>query len=97
MVVHGVRMSDGEKRRETRYRVRLRAAIVKGKDEVVFQTEDVSYKGLFLRSDNPPGLRSLIRVKVTLPQGPDVTVHAMVVHVIQPGEGARTPGAGLQF
>ena len=91
-------MSDAEKRRETRYRVRLRAAIVKGKDETVLQTEDVSYKGLFLRSDNPPALRSLLRVKVTLPPtGPDVVVHAMVVHVIQPGEGSRVPGAGLQF
>jgi hypothetical protein len=90
-------MGSDEKRREARHRVRLRAAIVKGKEETVFQTEDVSYKGLFLRSDTPPAVRSLIRVKVTLPSGVDVTIHAMVVHVIPPGDGARVPGAGLQF
>lgn len=96
--VHGDGMSGVEKRRDIRYRVRLRAVILKGKDEAVVQTEDISYRGLFLRTDTPPAVRSLIRIKVTLPpNGPDVTVHGMVVHVVEPGDPSRVPGAGVQF
>jgi hypothetical protein len=59
-------------------------------------TADVSFRGVFLRTDIAPGLRQLIRVSLVLPTGPVVSAHAMVVHVTKPGGNGRA-GIGLQF
>jgi hypothetical protein len=60
---------------------------------VAHETRDVSYRGLFLETQSPPALRSLVRLKVTLPSH-TFECHAMAVHV---GEGADEQGVGLQF
>jgi uncharacterized protein (TIGR02266 family) len=62
-------------------------------------TEDVSFRGLFARTDDPPQLRELIQIQTKLP--PNDTPFAsqgMTVWVIAPSEaGDRVPGAGIQF
>ena len=60
-------------------------------------TNDVSFRGAFLRTDAPPGLRQLVRVAFSLPGGEEVSGHAMVVHVVQPASGGGIPGVGVQF
>ena len=60
-------------------------------------TNDVSFRGAFLRTDAPPGLRQLVRVAFSLPGGEEVSGHAMVVHVVQPASGDGIPGVGVQF
>jgi len=65
-------------------------------------THDVSFRGVFIRTDSPPALRQLVKVEIQLPTQVIVSGHAMVVHVsprvvgAAKGEGP-VPGIGLQF
>jgi len=87
-----------EKRRDKRYSYRMPAVLVRGAREVPLLTGDVGYRGLFLRTDDPPPLRQLLQVKVNLPPVNDAfTVHAMAVFVVPVGASGRAPGVGLQL
>jgi len=71
---------------------------VRGAGEVPLLTGDVGYRGLFLRTDNPPPLRQLLQVKLMLPPGNDaLTVHAMAAFVVPAGATGCAPGVGLQL
>lgn len=87
-------MTTENHRRDTRVAVQVPVVLIRGKKESALETSDVSYRGLFLRTAEPPALRSLIRFRVTLPDRTFET-HAMVVHVIE--QVGRQPGIGLQF
>ncbi len=87
-----------EQRRDVRYPARIVARIVRRGETVELLTNDVSFRGAFLRTDAPPSIRQLVRITLALPEGAEVTAHAMVVHVVEKGGGAeRVPGAGVQF
>lgn len=90
-----------EKRRDVRHPARIVACIVRRNETIDLLTNDVSYRGAFIRTDAPPALRQLLRVTFTLPNGaPKVSAHGMVVRVVTKGEGGdanRVPGVGLQF
>lgn len=62
-------------------------------------TDDVSFRGVFLRTDSPPPLMQLIRIKFTLP--PDnvpLLVHGMGVKIVTAQEArGRSPGVGIEF
>jgi hypothetical protein len=84
-------------RRDRRYRIRIPAIVLRGKDELLLWTEDVSYRGAFVAVDptvarfNP---RQLVRVRMMLPpDAREVELHAMIVYVSR----ARVPGLGAQF
>jgi hypothetical protein len=95
-------------RREARVEARIRVTVVRGRRSVPLETSDVSFKGLFLRTDDPPPVRSLMRLRVSLPSR-EIEAHAMAVHVITPADvedGERDPtkpapsrgsGVGVQF
>lgn len=91
-------MTTEDLRRETRVDVRVPVVLLRGKVEVSLATSDVSFKGLFVRTTDPPSLRSLVRLKVVL-AGHEFTAHAMAVHVVENvGLGDdRVAGVGLQF
>jgi CheY-like chemotaxis protein len=55
---------------------------------------DISHGGMFICSANPPDLRDRLDVRITLPQGGELTIGAEVVHRII--SGTRT-GVGVQF
>jgi Tfp pilus assembly protein PilZ len=87
-----------EKRRDKRYQYQMPVVLVRGAREVSLLTGDVGYRGLFLRTDDPPPLRQLLQVKLKLPPGNDeLTVHAMAVFVVPAGTTTRAPGVGLQL
>lgn len=90
-----------EKRRDIRYPARVVANIVRRNETIELLTNDVSYRGVFIRTDAPPSLRQLLRVTLTLPNGgAKVSAHGMVVRVVTKAEGGeanRVPGVGLQF
>lgn len=92
-------MSD--KRRDIRYPARIVARVLRRSESIELLTNDVSFRGAFLRTDAPPALRQLVRVAFELPNGrPLVTGHGMVVRIVTKGEGgdsSRVPGIGLQF
>lgn len=91
-------------RREARVDVRVPVVVYRGKSPVALETSDVSFKGLFVRTTDPPALRSLVRLKVALLDR-EFEAHAMAVHVVTAGERgegsdahpAHEPGVGLQF
>jgi hypothetical protein len=86
-------------RREGRVEAKIQVMVVRGKRTIPLETADVSFKGLFLQTDEPPPVRSLVRLRVRLPTG-DIEAHAMAVHVSasEPGNtGAGRGGVGVQF
>ena len=84
--------------RERRYPVRIPATILGGRNEQDVLTEEIGLRGLFVRTDRPPTLRQLVRVRMTLPpDGRVILVHCMVVDRIAPGTPGRTAGAELQL
>ncbi|MDB5212098.1 MAG: hypothetical protein JWO86_25 [Myxococcaceae bacterium] len=94
-------MSTENLRREARVDVRVPVVVYRGKSLVALETSDVSFKGLFVRTTDPPALRSLVRLKVALFDR-EFEAHAMAVHVVAPGHAAdagehHEPGVGLQF
>lgn len=91
-------MTTENLRREARVDVRVPVIVYRGKQPVALETSDVSFKGMFIRTTEPPALRALVRLKVALFDR-ELEAHAMAVHVIQPGQGAEAhdPGVGLQF
>lgn len=91
-------MTTENLRREARVDVRVPVVIYRGKSPVALETSDVSFKGLFVRTTEPPALRALVRLKVAL-YDREFEAHAMAVHVVTIGEGpdGREPGVGLQF
>lgn len=91
-------MGRPEQRRDRRYRFQLPVVLVRGAREVTLLTGDVSYRGLFLRTDDPPPLRELLQVKARLPpENDDLLLHAMAVFVVPVGADGRAPGVGLQL
>lgn len=90
-------MGDADKRREPRFPARIVARVVRRGENVELMTNDVSFRGAFLRTDAPPALRQLVKVAFVMPGGELVSAHAMVVHVVPAGHGTIIPGAGVQF
>jgi Tfp pilus assembly protein PilZ len=88
-----------ERRREPRYPYRLPVTLRVGPLVQETLTQDVSYRGLFAVSDEPPALRQLTLVSAVLPDSKEsFKSHAMSVFVLERGNPlGRTPGCGLQF
>lgn len=89
-----------DKRRDARYPARIIARVLRRNQSIELLTNDVSFRGVFIRTDSPPALRQLVKIELVVPESVIVTGHAMVVHVMPTpeikGEGA-VPGIGLQF
>lgn len=97
-------MTTENLRRETRVDMRVPVVVYRGRSAMPLETADVSFKGLFVRTTEPPALRSLVRLKVAI-IGREFEAHAMAVHVVKAGasgegsanDAAHVPGVGLQF
>jgi len=89
---------SAEKRRDKRDRMELPALLVNGKREVPLVSGDVRFSGLFLRTDDAPPLRQLVRVKVKVPPANEtIEFIAMAVFVVPAGVEGRVPGVGLRL
>jgi hypothetical protein len=88
-------------RRDQRYLARISARLMRGKTETMLETHNVSFRGAFLQTTIPAAVRQLVRVELTLPDHHVVRAHAMVVHVVPPGQTVEhadpVPGIGLLF
>ena len=88
-----------KKRRDTRYEIRFPAQVRHERRTDSFFSEDVSFNGVFFRTDTPPPLRRLVTMRLVLPPGETALLaHGMVVHVVD-YENAfeRVPGFGVQL
>lgn len=92
-------MDPAAQRREQRYNVKLKAILFKGGTQIQTLTEDISFKGVFLRTDSPPALRQLVKIALILPpEGREIKAHGMVANNSLPGNAeGHVPGAGIQF
>src|SRR5262245_45527839 len=89
-------MGGVQARRDRRYHFKIPVSIITRSGDVELVTEDVSYRGVFLRTTQPPPKMQLIRLRLALPtQEKKIITNAMVAHVT--GKAARVPGAGLSF
>src|SRR5512146_1989982 len=82
-------------RRDARIGARVPVAVVRGRQACPRETADVSFRGLFVETDDPLPVRSLARLRLVLPTRP-IEAHAMVVHVA-PARPGRNAGMGLSF
>jgi PilZ domain-containing protein len=91
-------MND-DQRRELRFACERPAILRRGKRSLEVVTEDVSFRGLFVRMEAPPAVRQLVEIDIHLP--PDdrpVRLHGMVVYAILRGRDAeRAPGIGVEL
>ena len=77
--------------------VKLAVRFRTSQDFVQEHATNMSRGGLFIRSDDPPPLDTLVAVELQLPDsGMPVTCAAIVVHRQLPG-GSKPAGAGVQF
>jgi hypothetical protein len=86
-----------ERRRDRRYPFHVPLVLSDGRREIVTQTEDVSFKGIFVRSDTPLRERHLVRLRLTLPpEGDELEVMGMATRFL-PARQGLPPGAGIQL
>lgn len=83
-----------ERRRDRRTSVELPLIVKVGKKAHAVTTENVSFKGLSVRMDEPPPVRNLVQLEIDLPSG-RLTGHAMVVHVSDKLVGLEFFGRGM--
>ncbi len=89
-----------EDRAEIRHRVRIRAALLLNGRNHDLSTENVSPRGVFLRSNDPVAPRQLVRLRLVLPPHDEVlVVPAMVVHAVDPDAASDgiVAGFGVRF
>jgi uncharacterized protein (TIGR02266 family) len=86
-----------ERRKDRRHPYRVRLVLTRGGQELVAQTEDVSFAGIFIRMDTPIPARQLVRLRLTLPPDGDLlSVMGMVARHF-PARDDLPPGVGIQF
>lgn len=88
-------MESSERRRDIRAHASPPLHILRiGSSERV-EVLNVSYRGLFLRMDEPPQLNELLRVKVELPNGKAIEANVVSVRVVVDAHGRS--GVGVKF
>lgn len=88
---------DEERRRDRRHPFRVRVVLSAGRHEVVAQTENVSFKGILLRTDLPLSNRQFVRLRITLPpEGDELATAGMVARRFTAKDGVP-PGVGVQL
>jgi Tfp pilus assembly protein PilZ len=86
-----------ERRRDSRHAVRVGLAFSLAGQEIVTETDDVSFSGIFVHTDHLPPVRQLLRLTLTLPpEGDTLVVTAMVARIV-PAKAGVKPGVGLRF
>ena len=83
-------------RRDTRHRCTLPIVLNVGRTKVRSETEDVSFSGLFVLTEEELPIRQLLVVEAPLPGGEPFSAHAMVVFS-RAKSTEKAAGAGLKF
>ena len=85
---------NGERRKDVRARVSLTTHILRRGGNETVEMLDASFRGLFIRTDEPPPERQLVKLRVELPTR-NIELHGVVVRLVVDPLG-RT-GVGLRF
>ena len=88
---------DGNQRGFPRHAVTLAVRFRSARDFVLEHASNISRGGIFIQTDDPPPLETVVQVEVNLPDNPaPVTTNGIVVHR-QLAVGGKMPGVGVQF
>jgi uncharacterized protein (TIGR02266 family) len=92
----------GHETRRSFPRVNARFAVrfASVQDFVLEYAANISAGGVFVQTQNPPPLKSIVRVEMELPGGAAVPAQGLVVHRVTPEEAkarGTAPGCGVQF
>ena len=85
---------DSDRRRDTRTRITLPTHVVRRGGMEPVEMLDASYRGLFIRVDDPPPERQLVKLLIELPTR-DLEAHGVVVRLVTDPLGRS--GVGLRF
>ena len=92
---------DDPQRAFPRHSARFAVRFATVQDFVLEYAANISAGGVFVQTDNPPPLKTVVRVEMELPGGgPLVPARALVVHRVTPEEAKARgviPGMGVQF
>jgi uncharacterized protein (TIGR02266 family) len=84
-----------------RYNARFAVRFANVQDFVLEYAANISAGGVFVHTENPPPLKSVVQVEMELPgSGAAVPARGMVVHRVTKDEAAQrgtVPGVGVQF
>ena len=84
-------------RKDQRYRARVPVTLLSRAHDTSAVTEDVGYRGVFLRMEKPPSKMQLLRLKISLPDGSDIVVHGVGKHVVELSTSEHGAGIGVEF
>lgn len=84
-------------RKDQRYRVRIPVTLLSRAHDTAAVTEDIGYRGVFLRMEKPPSKMQLLRLKIALPDGSDIVVHGVGKHVVERSTADHGAGIGVEF
>ena len=87
-------MEEQERRRDVRARINIPTFLVRRGAAEPLELRDASYRGLFLRMEEAPPVRQLVKLRVKLPTK-ELELHAVVVRVVEEPSGKR--GVGVRF
>jgi hypothetical protein len=85
---------NGERRRDVRARISMPTQVIRRSGNESVEMLDASFRGLFIRTDEPLPERQLVKLSIELPTR-NLEVHAVVVRLVIDPLG-RT-GVGLRF
>lgn len=68
--------------------------VVRRGEHTPVQMVDASFRGLFLRMEDPPPVRALVKLHIELPSRM-IEIHAVVVRIVEDADGRA--GVGLRF
>jgi len=84
-----------------RYKVNFAVRFANVQDFVLEYAANISAGGVFVRTEQPPPLKTVVQVELELPGGgPPVPAKCLVVHVVTKEDAAEKgtlPGVGVQF
>jgi hypothetical protein len=83
-------------RRDRRFGVQLSVAILSARGEVKGMTENASYRGVLIRTEQSPPARQLVRLRVSVPtHASALLMNGMVVHLAEVGGGVSEVGVSF--
>lgn len=83
-----------DRRRDQRTRISISARVVVRGGAIPVEMVDASIRGLFLRMEEAPPIRQLLKLSIDLPTGTR-TYHAVAVRIVEDQLGHA--GVGLRF
>jgi hypothetical protein len=86
-------------RREPRYRLQIAVNVLYGGHKLPMTSADISFSGLYLRSDSAVQVRGLVRLEVTIEgRGEPLLLTGKVLHVVEHGHASgRAPGIAIEL